>query len=90
MVDQIHAYIASLDLPGLVDYWSHLELHLFAPLDVAYAPCVRRLHASLLRAYLACAVQGGRADRVGEFFERMTPSLQAQLDWRDWFSELVF
>jgi len=86
VLEQIHAYISNCDIVGFNDYWTYLDRHLFAHLDVGYAPCIRKLNTSILRIYLVLTVQAGRQEKVSEFYEKMIGQLQSQLDWRDWFS----
>ena len=37
--------------------------------------------------YVIAAVQSNRPDKVNEFFEKMTPQLQGQSGWSEWFGE---
>jgi len=40
--------------------------------------------------YVIAAVQSNRPDKVNEFFEKMTPQLQGQSGWNEWFGEKLF
>lgn len=48
---------------------------------------VRKLENSVLKLYLVNAVTNNKPDKVTEFFSRLTPDLQGQVEWKDWFSE---
>ncbi len=48
---------------------------------------VRKFEASLLKRYVINAVQNNKRDKVLEFFEKMTPEIQGQSEWRDWFGK---
>ena len=88
-MEQIHFYMSSFDIVGLHDYWTFLDQHLFSHLELMYASCVRKLTTGILRLYIIGAIQAGRNDKVVEFFEKMTPQLHGQVEWKDWFSEYL-
>ena len=54
-----------------------------------YASSVRKLETSLLKYYVVNAIQNNRSEKVTEFFEKMTPELQHQAEWKDWFGKLL-
>ncbi|XP_041369191.1 WD repeat-containing protein 91-like isoform X2 [Gigantopelta aegis] len=47
---------------------------------------VRKLEVSLLKMYVVNAQQMNRPDKVTEFFEKMTPELHSQPEFREWFT----
>ena len=40
--------------------------------------------------YVISAAQNSKQDKVNEFFEKMTPQLQGQPVWSEWFGETHF
>lgn len=40
--------------------------------------------------YLINAVVNNKPEKVTEFFAKMTPELQNQSEWKDWFSMYCF
>ncbi|XP_064600272.1 WD repeat-containing protein 91-like isoform X2 [Liolophura sinensis] len=47
---------------------------------------VRKLEVGLFKYYLVNASQNNRTDKVREFFEVMTPELQNQSEFKEWFT----
>lgn len=41
----------------------------------------------VLKMYLINAVVNNKPEKLTEFFLKMTPELQNQAEWKDWFSE---
>ena len=74
------------DLTGLIELWNHFESKLFNRLDPIQSSAVSRLEAGLLKLFVINCIQSRRAEKVRDFFERMTPELQNQHEWRDWFA----
>ncbi|XP_044272177.1 helicase ARIP4-like isoform X2 [Tribolium madens] len=46
---------------------------------------VKKLENSVLKLYLVNCVVNNKTDKVMEFFLKMTPELQNQSEWKDWF-----
>ena len=90
MMETLHSHINNHDLTGLRGYWQFLDQRLFSRLEQTYAPSVRKLETSLLKLYVVNAVQTNKADKVTEFFEKMTSELQGQAEWRDWFGTYIY
>ena len=88
LLEQLQQYISSYDLVSLRDYWARLNTRLFSRLDQRYMAGVRKMEVGLLKFYLVYAAQNNKHDRVMEFFEKMTPELQSQSEFREWFSKL--
>lgn len=86
IIDQIWHYINTYDLNGLRELWNHFDTHLFAKLESNFTPGVRKLENGVLKLYLVNAVINNKPDRLNEFFHKMTPELQVQSEWKDWFS----
>lgn len=85
IVEQLMAYVGSHDLQHLREYWAHLNQRFFSRLEQRYAASVRKLEVSLLKLYIVNAHQNNRQDRVRDFFEKIGPELQNQLEFREWF-----
>ncbi|CAE1317798.1 WD repeat-containing protein 91 [Acanthosepion pharaonis] len=85
LLDQLQQYISSYDLVSLRDYWARLNTRLFSRLDQRYMAGVRKMEVGLLKFYLVFAAQNNKHDKVMEFFEKMTPELQSQSEFREWF-----
>ncbi|KAI0211007.1 WD repeat-containing protein 91 [Lamellibrachia satsuma] len=85
ILDQIHVYIANNDLQGLIDYWHFLDRRLFSHLVPPHEGAVHKLEISLFKMYVISAAQNSKQDKVSEFFEKMTPQLQGQPVWSEWF-----
>ena len=85
IVEQLMAYVGSHDLQHLREYWAHLNHRFFSRLEQRYAASVRKLEVSLLKLYIVNAHQNNRQDRVRDFFEKIGPELQNQLEFREWF-----
>lgn len=88
LLDQLQQYISSYDLVSLRDYWARLNTRHFSRLDQRYMAGVRKMEVGLLKFYLVFAAQNNKHDKVMEFFEKMTPELQSQSEFREWFSKL--
>ncbi|KAK7109370.1 WD repeat-containing protein 91-like [Littorina saxatilis] len=86
IVEQLMAYVGSHDLQHLREYWGHLNQRFFSRLEQRYAVSVRKLEVSLWKLYVVNAQQNNRQDRVRDFFEKLGPELQNQLEFRDWFA----
>ncbi|CAH1783822.1 unnamed protein product, partial [Owenia fusiformis] len=87
ITDLLNSYINNYDLSNLREYWSHLDQRVFSLLEYqTYSGTIRKLEVSLLKYYLINALQNNRADRVHDFFDKMTTELQSQAEWKDWFA----
>ncbi|XP_056302700.1 WD repeat-containing protein 91 [Danio aesculapii] len=86
IMDQLQLLIQSCDLTGLKEYWANLERRLFCRLEDVYKPTVSKLRTSLYRFYLIHTVQVKNVEKTQEFFQKQALELQAQAEWRDWFS----
>ena len=47
---------------------------------------VKKLENAIFKMYLVNAHLNGKHDKIVEFFNKMTPDLQNQAEWKDWFS----
>ncbi|OWF40423.1 WD repeat-containing protein 91 [Mizuhopecten yessoensis] len=86
LVEQLYAYIVTYDLTSLREFWNNLNHRLFSRLEQRYMPSVRKLEVGLLKFYIVYASQNNHQDKVREFFEKMTPEIQNQSEFKDWFS----
>ncbi|XP_076104338.1 WD repeat-containing protein 91-like isoform X4 [Mytilus galloprovincialis] len=86
ILEQLQTYVVNYDLSNLREYWSYLNQRLFSRLETRYLSSVRKLEVGLLKFYLVNAQQLNRHDRVTDFFEKMTPELQNQTEFKDWFA----
>lgn len=73
-------------MQGLRDLWQHLNSKLFRRLDQNQTGAVNRLEAGVLKLYVINCVQNRNTDKVREFFEKMSPELHGQSDWKEWFA----
>ncbi|XP_060072966.1 WD repeat-containing protein 91-like [Ylistrum balloti] len=86
LVEQLYTYIVTYDLASLREFWNNLNHRLFSRLEQRYMPSVRKLEVGLLKFYIVYASQNNHQDKVREFFEKMTPEIQNQSEFKDWFS----
>ncbi|XP_069139768.1 WD repeat-containing protein 91-like isoform X2 [Argopecten irradians] len=86
LVEQLYNYIVTYDLASLREFWNNLNHRLFSRLEQRYMPSVRKLEVGLLKFYIVYASQNNHQDKVREFFEKMTPEIQNQSEFKDWFS----
>lgn len=77
----------NLDLVALREAWSHLDHRFFARLEHSFLSTAKKLENALLRMYLVTCLSSGRHDKLLDFFEKMTPDLQGQPEWKEWFGE---
>lgn len=85
IIEQLMQLISSYDLNGIRELWAHFDSHIFVKLESHFAPCVKKLENAILKLYLINAVSNNKPDKVIDFFLKMTPELQSQSDWKDWF-----
>ncbi|KAK3094729.1 hypothetical protein FSP39_005505 [Pinctada imbricata] len=86
ILEQLQMCISAYELSMLRDYWAFLNGRLFSRLEQRYMPSVRKLEIGLLKYYVVNATQNNRQDRVLDFFDKMTPELQHQSEFKDWFA----
>ncbi|GFY72982.1 WD repeat-containing protein 91 [Trichonephila inaurata madagascariensis] len=86
IVEHLSSCIINLDLNALRESWAHLDQRFFARLEHSFLGTARKLETALLRMYLVTCISSGRQDKLLEFFEKMTPDLQGQPEWKDWFA----
>lgn len=48
---------------------------------------VKKLENAVLKLYLINAVTNNKPEKVIDFFLKLTPELQNQPEWKDWFGE---
>ncbi|ETN63499.1 hypothetical protein AND_004817 [Anopheles darlingi] len=85
VIDQILLLIHNHDLQGLRELWAHLNNHLFRNLEHHFATAINKLEQSLLKFYLIVAYTSNKADKITEFFSKLSPELVAQSEWKEWF-----
>ncbi|XP_050310768.1 WD repeat-containing protein 91 [Anthonomus grandis grandis] len=85
IIEQIMQLISSHELNGLRELWGHFENHLFNKLESHFTPSVKKLENAILKLYVIHAVTNNKPDKVIDFFLKMTPELQGQSEWKDWF-----
>lgn len=78
----------NLDLVALREAWTHLDQRFFARLEHSFLSTARKLENALLRMYLVTCLSSGRHDKLLDFFEKMTPDLQGQPEWKEWFGKI--
>ena len=74
------------ELAALREVWGHFQQKLFCRLESSQAQAVTKLEANLLKLYVINSIQTKRTDKVKEFFDKMTPELQGNAEWKDWFA----
>ena len=87
MIQQLFSHVTNHDLLSLRDFWQHLHRRFFSRLNQSLSNAVHTLETCLYRLYLVHNLQNGRVEKVTEFFEKMSPDLQNQPEWKDWFSK---
>ncbi|KAG8228533.1 hypothetical protein J437_LFUL008990 [Ladona fulva] len=85
LLDQLMQCIYSYDLTSLREIWAHLDQRMFSRLDHHFIAAVKRLENAMLKMYLINAVINGKQDKLTDFFLKMTPEVQNQAEWKDWF-----
>lgn len=51
---------------------------------------VKKLENAVLKMYLINTVVNSKTDKIMEFFMKLTPELQNQSEWKDWFGKSTF
>jgi len=85
IIDQLMIFINTYDLNALRDLWFHLENHMFSKLETHFTSGVKKLENAVLKFYLINCVVTNKPEKITEFFLKMTPELQNQQEWKDWF-----
>ncbi|XP_053669716.1 WD repeat-containing protein 91 [Anopheles nili] len=85
VIDQILLLVHNHDLGGLRELWAHLNNHLFRNLEHHFAAAVNKLEQSVLKFYLIVAYTSNKADKITEFFTKLSPELVSQSEWKEWF-----
>lgn len=85
IVEQLLQFINNYDLNSLRDFWGHLDSRMFSKLESQFTPAVRKLEYAVLKLYLVNCVVNNKTEKLNEFFVKMTPELQNQSEWKDWF-----
>lgn len=85
IVEQLMQYISTYDLQALRELWVHLDQRMFSKLEHHFSPAIRKLENAVLKLYLVNAITNNKQEKVTEFFTRMTPELQNQSEWKEWF-----
>ncbi|XP_066145739.1 WD repeat-containing protein 91 [Euwallacea fornicatus] len=86
IIEQLMQFISNYDLIGLRDLWTHLDNHIFNKLESHFSPSVKKLENAVLKLYVINAVTNNKPDKVIDFFLKLTPELQNQTEWKDWFA----
>jgi len=86
ILDQINQLVVSHDLVGITELWKHFETKIFSRLESNRVSAVRKLENSILKLYAVNCIQSKQPDKLREFFEKLTPDLQGQSEWKDWFA----
>lgn len=86
ILDQINQLVVSHDLVGLTELWKHFETKIFSRLESNRVSAVRKLENSILKLYAVNCIQSKQPEKLREFFEKLSPDLQGQSEWKDWFA----
>lgn len=87
IIEQLMHHISAYDLNALRELWGHLDSYMFSKLESHFTPGVKKLENAVLKMYLVNAVVNNKQEKVVEFFTKLTPELQNQSEWKDWFSK---
>lgn len=49
---------------------------------------VKKLENAVLKMYVINTVVNNKQDKMTEFFVKLTPELQNQIEWKDWFGNI--
>lgn len=90
IIDQILYFISNYDLTSLRELWIHLDTHMFTKLESHFTPGVKKLENAVFKLYSINTIVNNKPDKVNEFFIKMTPELQNQSEWKDWFGTIVY
>ncbi|KAF7269893.1 hypothetical protein GWI33_017098 [Rhynchophorus ferrugineus] len=85
IIEQLMQLISAYDLNGVRELWGHFEKNIFSKLESNFTSSVKKLENAVLKLYLINAVTNNKPDKVIDFFLKMTPELQNQSEWKDWF-----
>ena len=90
IVEKLTLLIQQFDLNNLIDYWTQIEqrfLPIYTECDCSPTAIFMKTRLHLYRCYLIHAVQSSKADKIDEFFDRLTKILQQSNDWsKEWFA----
>ncbi|CAF0724649.1 unnamed protein product [Didymodactylos carnosus] len=91
IVEQLTMYINTYDINALMDYWQLIENRLFSLVlrstqQQQQNNGLNKIRTNLYRCYLVHAIQSSKNDKVLEFFEKLTKSLQHLPEWKEWFA----
>jgi len=86
ILDQINQLVVTHDLTGLTELWKHFETKIFSRLENNKVSAVRKLENSILKLYAVNCIQSKQPEKLREFFEKLTPDLHGQSEWKDWFA----
>lgn len=86
IIEQLMHHVGAYDLSALRELWGHLDSYMFSKLESHFTPGVKKLENAVLKLYVVNAVVNNKQEKVVEFFGKMTPELQNQNEWKDWFS----
>lgn len=85
IIEQLWHSVSIYDLNSLRELWNHLECHMFNKLEAHFLSGVKKLENCVLKLYLVNCATNNKQDKIIEFFAKMTPELQNQIEWKDWF-----
>ncbi|KAK7868097.1 hypothetical protein R5R35_005545 [Gryllus longicercus] len=85
IVELLLQHVTSCDLTSLRELWLHLDQKVFSKLEHHFIPAVRKLENAVLKFYLVNAVVTNKPDKVMDFFNKMTPDILSQPEWKEWF-----
>ncbi|ERL89044.1 WD repeat-containing protein 91 [Dendroctonus ponderosae] len=85
IIEQLMQFISNYDLNGIRELWAHFDNHIFSKLESHFIPSVKKLENAVLKLYVINAASNNKPDKVIDFFLKLTPELQNQAEWKDWF-----
>lgn len=85
IVEQLIQFVNNYDLISLRELWGHLDTHMFTKLESHFVPATKKLENAILKLYLINVIINNKPEKLAEFFMKMTPEIQNQIEWKDWF-----
>ena len=88
VVDQLLLHVKNCDLKSLRDLWELLETRVFQRMTQDDTVTLKKMHSSLLKAYLVqCSLEKDAAKITNFFTENAELVTARDSEWTDWFGE---
>lgn len=90
IIERLTMHINQFEINNLIDYWTQIEQHLLSNLSIEAQSLMnifKKIRINLYRCYLIHAVQLSKLDKINEFYDRLTKTLQQTSEWtKEWFT----